>query len=75
MSSNILNMMIGISTFLGFLGLIALIWGLKSGQFDDREKFLEATKYDDEESLRDAATMQKRKEAKKDRKKRYSPPD
>ena len=75
MSSNILTMMIGISTFLGFLGLIALIWGLRSGQFDDREKFLEATKYDDIESLRDAAKLEERKKESLKRKKRYSPPD
>ncbi len=77
-SSNILTMMIGISIFLGSLGLFALIWGLKSGQFDDRERFLGATKFDDEEALRDAALMEERKrakEAKKRREKSYQPPD
>jgi len=75
MSGNILSMMIGISTFLGALGLLALIWGIKTGQFDDRQKFLEATKYDDEDALNDAAMMQKRREQKKNREKNYSPPD
>jgi len=75
MSSNILNMMIGISTFLGLLGLIALIWGIRSGQFDDKEKFLEATKFDDVESLRDVAKLEERKKQSIERKKRYSPPD
>ena len=75
MSGNILSMMIGISTFLGALGLLALIWGIKTGQFDDRQKFLEATKYDDEDALNDAAMMQKRREQKKKREKNYSPPD
>jgi cbb3-type cytochrome oxidase maturation protein len=75
MSSNVLTMMIGISTFLGALGLGALIWGLKSGQFDDRNRFLEATKFDDEDALRDAAKMDERRKAKQKREKTYSPPD
>jgi len=75
MSSNILTMMIGISTFLGLLGLLALIWGLRSGQFDDQEKFLEATKYDDVDSLRDAANLEERKRETIKRKSSYSPPD
>jgi len=75
MSGNILSMMIGISTFLGALGLLALIWGIKTGQFDDKQKFLEATKYDDEDALNDAAMMEKRREQKRNREKNYSPPD
>ena len=35
MSENIVILMIGVSTFLGALGLIALLWGVKTGQFDD----------------------------------------
>ena len=75
MSGNILTMMIGISTFLGALGLMALIWAIKTGQFEDKEKFLEATKYDDIEALNDAVMMEKRKDQKKKREKNYSPPD
>ncbi len=75
MSSGIIAMMIGVSTFLGALGLMALLWAVKTGQFDDRNKFLDATKFDSEEALRDAAKMQKRREAAKKREKNYSPPD
>jgi len=74
MSSGIIAVMIGVSTFLGALGLISLLWGVKTGQFDDENKFLNATKFDDEEALRDAAAMQEKKEAKK-REKNYGPPD
>ncbi len=77
-SSNILTMMIGVSIFLGALGLFALIWGLRTGQFDDRERFLGATKFDDEEALKDAVAMEERKRAKEDKKrleKSYQPPD
>jgi cbb3-type cytochrome oxidase maturation protein len=75
MSSGIIAMMIGVSTFLGALGLAALLWAIKTGQFDDKSRFLEATKFDDEEALRDAAGMQEKKNAAKKREKTYSPPD
>jgi cbb3-type cytochrome oxidase maturation protein len=75
MSSGIIAMMIGVSTFLGALGLVALLWAIKTGQFDDKSRFLEATKFDDEEALRDAAAMQKKKNDAKKREKNYSPPD
>lgn len=54
--------MIGVSTFLGALGLIALLWGVKTGQFDDQSKFIDAARYDGEEELRDAVMMQKKQE-------------
>jgi len=45
MSSGIIAIMIGVSTLLGALGLIALIWGVKTGQFDDQEKFLDGARF------------------------------
>ena len=75
MSSGIIAVMIGVSTFLGVLGLIALLWGVKTGQFDDENKFLNATKFDDEEALRDAAMMQERREEMIKKEKNYGPPD
>ena len=75
MSSGIIVMMIGVSTFLGALGLIALLWAIKTGQFDDKSRFLEATKFDDTDALHDAINMQKKKEAVKKREKNYTPPD
>ena len=86
MSENIVILMIGVSTFLGALGLIALLWGVKTGQFDDQSKFLDAARYDGEEELRDAVMMeekkkeqkkkaQKRKHAEEEKKKNYMPAD
>ena len=75
MSSGIIAVMIGVSTFLGMLGLIALLWGVKTGQFDDENKFLNATKFDDEEALRDAAMMQDRRDEMIMKEKNYGPPD
>ncbi len=77
MSSSVLSMMLMISIFLGALGLGALLWGLKTGLFDDPNKFLEGTKFDSEEDLKDAVlNEQKKKELmKKKREKNYMPPD
>jgi cbb3-type cytochrome oxidase maturation protein len=66
MSSQIIGMMIAVSTFLGALGLIGLLWGIKTGQFDDTSKFLDGARFDGEEELKDAIMMEKKKkEAKK----------
>ncbi len=76
MDSNILGLMIGISTFLGALGLGALLWGLKTGQFDDPKRFLDGAHHDNIEDLQDAVRMEeKKKAAKKKREKNYRPPD
>jgi len=88
MSESIVILMIGVSTFLGALGLIALLWGVRTGQFDDQSKFLDAARYDGEEELKDAVMMEKKKEEQKrkalqrkeeaekvDKKKHYMPAD
>ena len=82
MSGNIVILMLGVSTFLGALGLIALLWGVKTGQFDDQSKFIDATRFDNEEDLRDAVMMEekrkarlKKREEEKEKKKNYMPPD
>ncbi len=79
MSDNIIAVMLGISTALGAFGLFALIWGIKTGQFDDVNKFLDGARFDGEDELKDAAMMeQKKQEAlkrKKEREKNYKPND
>ena len=77
MSSGIVAIMIGVSTFLGALGLWALLWGLRSGQFDDQKKFLDGAKFDGEDELNDAINLEKRKKEIKRKKeqKGYAPPD
>jgi len=60
MSSQIIGMMIAVSTFLGALGLIGLLWGIKTGQFDDTSKFLDGARFDGEEELKDAIMMEKK---------------
>jgi len=78
MSENIVILMIGVSTFLGALGLGALIWAVRTGQFDDHSKFIDAVRHDNQEDLEDAAMMdEKRKQHKKKKEthKNYMPPD
>ena len=79
MSENIVIMMIGISTVLGAIGLAALIWAVRTGQFDDHSKFIDAVRHDNEEDLQDAAMMEEKKkqyqQKKKEEKQNYMPPD
>ena len=85
MSESIVILMISVSTFLGALGLGALLWGVKTGQFDDQSKFIDAARYDGEEELRDAVMMQEKQEIRKkkarlkkqkeEKHKNYTPPD
>jgi len=82
MSESIIILMISVSTFLGLIGLLALIWAVKTGQFDDHSKFIDAVRHDNVEDLRDAALMSEKKkayQAEKERKRKleksYMPPD
>ena len=80
MSENVIIVMIGISTLLGATGLAALLWGVKTGQFDDKSKFIDAARFDNEEELRDAVMMEEKKKARQkkkeaEKKKEYRPAD
>ena len=70
----LIAMMIGASTLLGAFGLWGLMWGIKSGQFDDHQKFLDGAQLDSEEALQDAVMMEKKREEAK-KKMGYAPPD
>ncbi len=70
MSESIVILMIGVSTFLGAIGLIALLWAVRTGQFDDHSKFIDAVRHDNEEDLQDAAMMQEKKKAYKEKMKK-----
>ncbi|MDQ7044201.1 MAG: cbb3-type cytochrome oxidase assembly protein CcoS [Sulfurimonas sp.] len=71
MDSWVVSMMLGASLFLGSLALLAFLWAVKNGQFDDEEKFLNATKFDSVEDLNDAVEKERKKEEL--RKKEYRP--
>lgn len=71
MDNWVVAMMLGASLILGGLALLAFLWGLKNGQFDDEEKFLNAVKFDNEDDLNDAVNQERKKEELK--KKVYKP--
>jgi len=62
MDSWVIGMMLGVSIFLGSIALIAMMWAIKKGQFDDKEKFLNAALFDDESELNDAIRKEKKRE-------------
>ena len=57
----LIAMMIGASTLLGAFGLWGLMWGIKSGQFDDHQKFLDGAQFVSEEALQDAIMLEEKK--------------
>ena len=67
MDNWVVAMMLGASLFLGAIALFAFMWGVKNGQFDDEEKYLNATKFDNEEDLNAAVDLQRKKEELKKR--------
>ena len=70
MDSWVITMMLGASIFLGAIALFAFLWAIKNGQFDDEEKFLNASKFDGEDELNDAINQERKKE---ELKKSYRP--
>ena len=71
MDSWVITMMLGASIFLGGLALIAFLWGIKSGQFDDKEKMMNQPLYDNEDDLNTAAEQERKKKTLKE--KQYRP--
>ena len=67
----VIIMMLSGSLFLGAIALFAFMWGVKNGQFDDEEKYLNAAKFDTQEDLNDAIGKEKKREEL--RKKAYKP--
>ena len=67
--------MILISTLLGATGLVALLWGVKTGQFDDKSKFIDAARFDSEKDLQDAVLMEQKRKAFEEKKKKQKKND
>jgi len=75
MSDDVIILMLSVSTFLGALGLVAFIWGLKTKQFDDQDKMMSSVLFDNEEDLNRMAKMEQRQKEsiKKTKKSKNSP--
>ncbi|EAV9673740.1 cbb3-type cytochrome oxidase assembly protein CcoS [Campylobacter upsaliensis] len=55
----VIMMMMGVSIIVFFIILATLLWGVKNKQFDDDYKF--TTLNDDEENLKEAVELERRK--------------
>ena len=73
MNDSIIILMLGVSVFLGALALFGIMWAIKTGQFDDKEKFLNQVQFDGEEALNDAVDQENKRKALKKRKEEYRP--
>ncbi|GAA9992911.1 cbb3-type cytochrome oxidase assembly protein CcoS [Helicobacter pylori] len=62
MNTEILTIMLVVSVLMGLIGLIAFLWGVKSGQFDDEKRMLESVLYDSTSDLNEAVLQEKRQE-------------
>ncbi|GAA9923182.1 cbb3-type cytochrome oxidase assembly protein CcoS [Helicobacter pylori] len=60
MNTEILTIMLVVSVLMGLIGLIAFLWGVKSGQFDDEKRMLESVLYDNASDLNEAILQEKR---------------
>ncbi|BAW67756.1 cbb3-type cytochrome oxidase assembly protein CcoS [Helicobacter pylori] len=64
MNTEILTIMLVVSVLMGLIGLIAFLWGVKSGQFDDEKRMLESVLYDSTSDLNEAILQEKRQNPK-----------
>ena len=62
--SGTIAMMIAASVALGAFWLFALLWGLKTRQFDDTKKFLDGALFDSEDALNDAYKIEQKQKQK-----------
>ncbi len=62
MNTEILTIMLVVSVLMGLIGLIAFLWGVKSGQFDDEKRMLKSVLYDSTSDLNEAILQEKRQE-------------
>ncbi|RAX55043.1 cbb3-type cytochrome oxidase assembly protein CcoS [Helicobacter sp. 10-6591] len=51
MGAEVIVLMLTVSLILGFFGLLAFLWGLRNGQFDDENKMMEGVLFDSPDDL------------------------
>lgn len=69
MNTTMVGVMIATSVFMGLIGLIGFIWGLRNGQFDDEKKMMQGVLFDTTEDLQNAAKSDAKKQDKQQPKK------
>ncbi|PAF42975.1 cbb3-type cytochrome oxidase assembly protein CcoS [Helicobacter sp. 11S03491-1] len=60
MNTSVLIVMLIVSILIGLLGLIAFLWGLKTGQFDDEKKMTQGVLFDGVDDLNEAARKEEK---------------
>lgn len=60
MNTSVLIMMLFVSIMIGLLGLIAFLWGLKTGQFDDEKKMTQGVLFDSVYDLNEIAQREEK---------------
>lgn len=60
MNTSILVIMLIVSIAIGLCGLIAFLWGLKTGQFDDEKKMTQGVLFDSVDDLNEAAKREEK---------------
>lgn len=60
MNTSVLIVMLFVSILIGLLGLIAFLWGLKTGQFDDEKKMTQGVLFDSVDDLNEAARREEK---------------
>lgn len=60
MNTTLLIVMLFTSILIGLFGLIAFLWGLKTGQFDDEKKFTQGVLFDNTDDLNQAIMEQEK---------------
>jgi cbb3-type cytochrome oxidase maturation protein len=61
MTSTTLSIILIVSILLGGLGLIAFLWALKTGQFDDEDKTAHTVFFDGEDELNAARNQEEKR--------------
>ena len=61
MDNGIVIMMLGISLMLGAMAMFGVLWAIKTGQFDDKDKNMNTVLDDGEDALNEAAEKERRK--------------
>lgn len=67
-----MSMTLLISITLGLIGLVAFMWGLRTGQFDDEQRFTHGALFDGEDELNAAKDRDEKQKAA--RKPKENPP-
>jgi cbb3-type cytochrome oxidase maturation protein len=65
MISQYISMMLGVSAFVGVILLLMAVWAIKGGQFDDKDKMVNAPLLDDVDDLNELINKEEKQKREK----------